>query len=348
MKKIIVSILATLICFQFGNINSYAECHMDNLDIDKINFEKLIKSSNQKSIIQTVEDKEVTVTRLEDFSKQNYILERNIINEIKKFVKTENSAIDSDLLTYMIKQVYSILSGTSPDMGDELTKIANKVNYNDLKELSEEEKVKAITDGKNKAEKVVSTGLAIGTAATTVLWAVAKRLAEKGIGKIVESTAVAAGAVSMGVAVGAAVLTTTALVLGGFCYNQFYVLPLSNKLRNLIEVHKDIFRQVRDAVLDHKWIGNNVLVTATPTDSSCMNGYASFHNVAGINFNKPKKAIDWEFAKSECKFLEQDNYDCRKQALSIINCLQENQDDPSRCEENLYYTSANDRFNLLD
>lgn len=347
MKKITVTILTILICFQFGNINSYAECDVENLRLIDIDFTETVRG--QETFKQTVGDKKVTITRFEDFSTINYDLEKNIIDKIKDLVITESSAIDNDLLTYMIKQVYALLSGTSPDMRDELTKIANKVNYNDLKELSEEEKFKAITDGKNKAEKVASTGLAVGTAATTGLWAVAKKLAEKGIGKIVESTAAAAGTVSMGVAaVGAAVLTTTALVVGGICYNYYYVFPLSEKLKNLIEVHKDIFRRVREAVLNHKWIGKNVLVTATPMDPSCRKGYAKFHNVTGVSFSETEKNIAWEFAESECKFLGQDNYDCYNEAFRVINCLQENPGDRSHCGVNLYYTSANDRFNLLD
>ena len=344
MKKITVSILTILICFQFGNINSYAKCYMDDLNINQINLEKLIKNSNQKSTIQAIDDKEVIVTRLEDFSEQNYVLEKNVVDKIKELVTAENSAINNDLLTYMLKQTYSLLSGTSPSMTKELTDIANKVYSGDLKKLSEEERIQAISEGKNKAEKA----LALNTAAGVGVWAVAKSLAGKGIGKIVEGAAAATGAASLGTMAFGAALTSGALVLGGFCYNQFYVLPLSNKLRNLVEVHKDIFFKVRNAVLHHKWIGNNVLVTATSTDSSCMNGYASFHNVAGINFNKPKKAINWEFAKSECKFLEQDNYDCRKQALSIINCLQENQDDPSLCDENLHYATKINKFELPD
>ena len=344
MKKITVTILTILICFQFVNINSYAKCYMDDLNINQINFEKLIKNSNQKSTIQVVDDKEVIVTRLEDFSEQNYVLEKNVVDKIKELVTAENSAINNDLLTYMLKQTYSLLSGTSPSMTKELTDIANKVYSGDLKKLSEEERIQAISEGKNKAEKA----LALNAAAGVGVWAVAKSLAGKGIGKIVEGAAAAAGVASLGTIAFGAALTSGALVLGGFCYNQFYVLPLSNKLRNLIEVHKDIFRRVREAVLNHKWIGKNVLVTATPMDPSCRKGYAKFHNVTGVSFSETEKNIAWEFAESECKFLGQDNYDCYNEAFRVINCLQENPGDRSHCGVNLYYTSANDRFNLLD
>ena len=89
----------------------------------------------------------------------------------------------------MLKQTYSLLSGTSPSMTKELTDIANKVYSGDLKKLSEEERIQAISEGKNKAEKA----LALNTAAGVGVWAVAKSLAGKGIGKIVEGAAAATG-----------------------------------------------------------------------------------------------------------------------------------------------------------
>jgi hypothetical protein len=51
---------------------------------------------------------------------------------------------------------------------------------------------------------------------------------------------------------------------------------MSNKLKNLIDVYKDIYMQVYEDVINHRWIDGNVLITAVPIDSSCTKGYARF------------------------------------------------------------------------
>lgn len=64
-----------------------------------------------------------------------------------------------------------------------------------------------------------------------------------------------------------------------FCpsnWRLFYILPMSNKLKNLIDVYKDIYMQVYEDVINHRWIDGNVLITAVPIDSSCTKGYARF------------------------------------------------------------------------
>lgn len=124
--------------------------------------------------------------------------------------------------------------------------------------------------------------------------------------------------------------------LAGFAYN-YYQISQENKVSRLIDVYKNIKRQVYEGIIKHKWIGNNVLITAVPTDSSCLEGYARFHNVDGVRYSKSQKAINWEFAKTECKFLNADHDDCYQEAKKTIDCLWDNLEDPSKCKNNPYY-----------
>ena len=124
--------------------------------------------------------------------------------------------------------------------------------------------------------------------------------------------------------------------LSGFAYNYYQTLQSSDASR-LITVYKNIKKLVYEEITKHKWIGNNVLITAVPTDNSCTKGYARFHNVDGIRYSKSQKAINWEFAQAECQFLKADHDDCYQEAKKTIDCLWDNLDDPSKCKNNPYY-----------
>ena len=74
MKKIVVLISTILIFLQFGSISLYAECDVENLRLRDIDFSEII--DGEKIAKQTVGDKMVTIMRFEDFSEQNYVLEK--------------------------------------------------------------------------------------------------------------------------------------------------------------------------------------------------------------------------------------------------------------------------------
>lgn len=129
-------------------------------------------------------------------------------------------------------------------------------------------------------------------------------------------------------------------------YNKFYVDPFTQKLENLLWAFQHVYSVVKDDIINHRWMDGNVLITAVPLDSSCTEGYARFHNVDGIRYSKSQKAINWEFAKAECKFLNADHDDCYQKAKETIECLWDNLDDPSKCESNPYYYGNAEKYEL--
>lgn len=342
MKKVLSVIVINLTLLQFINVKTYANCDMDYVDNSKIDFTK-INQKNIQSFKQTVDDKEITVTRYEQFSKINYYLERDINNEIKRLITIENSKIEPNTLIYLLKSAYDLIAKTSTAQSMALNEIASKVSSNDLDRLSENEKNNAAKQGKNKGTVASTTDLAVSSSVGFGAWKIAKNLAKKGVGKIKEfaGIAVANPAASL---ITITSIGSAAFAIGGFAYNQFYILPMSNKLKNLIDVYKDIYMQVYEEVTNHLWIDGNVLITAVPTNTSCTKGYAHFHHIDGVHYNKSQKAINWEFAKSECKFLNEDHDDCYQEAKKTIECLWNNQDDPSQCKNNRYYYKNNGKY----
>lgn len=302
MRKFVSTVMILTAVVNSLNFISYANCNM-NVNYKKlVNFSEIIKDDEIDFITQTIGDKKVTVTRYEKISQINYYLERDINNEIKKLITTENSRIDPNALIYLLKSTYDLIARTSTAQTMALNEMASKIASSDLDRLSESEKNNAATQGKNKGTTASATDLAVGGAAGLGTWQFAKHLAKKGVGKIAQfAGAVVATPVASIVTI--ASIGSAALAIGGFAYNQFYILPMSNKLKNLIDVYKDIYMQVYEDVINHRWIDGNVLITAAPTDSSCTKGYAHFHHIDGVHYNKSQKAINWEFAKSECKFL---------------------------------------------
>ncbi|HAU87473.1 MAG TPA: hypothetical protein DCW90_18905 [Lachnospiraceae bacterium] len=343
MKKSSIIILTILIIINSINFVSYADCNMN------INYEKLIDFSEiiegkTKSITQTIGDKEITITRYEEILKIKHYLDRDINSEVKKLIVIENSKIDSNILTYLLKSAYDLITNTSTAQSFALNEMASKISLDDLNRLSENEKINSAIQGKNQGAIVSAASTAVGIAAGVATWEIAKDLAKKGVGILAK---VAGVAVSYPVAALTTATGYAALAVGGFAYNQFYVLPISNKLKNLISAYKDIYTQVYEEITNHQWINGNVLITAIPTNSSsCDKGYAHFHYIDGIRYNKSQKAINWDFAKAECKFLNADHDDCYQKAKETIECLWDNLDDPSKCESNPYYYGNSEKYEL--
>lgn len=336
MKKIIATTIMFAIFISSINFISCASCDMDINYKKLIDFSEIIDGEELQSISQTIGDKEVKIWRYEDISKINYYLERDIIKEMKKLIVAQNSRIDPNVLVYLLKATYDLIARTSTAQEMALKEAGNSVSKTDLSKIPEDERNVTAKEGKTKGTVASAAGLATTTATGMGVWEMAKYLAKKGTGKIAQ---IAGAAIASPVATLATIASVGgfALVVGGFVYNQFYILPLSNKIKNLISVHKDIYNQVYLEVTNHKWIDKNVLITAVPTNSSCTNGYAHFHHVDGVHYNKSQKAIDWEFAQSECQFLNKPDLECYQEAKEAINCRRANQDDPSKCRNNKYY-----------
>lgn len=343
MKKLLSVLLISLVSIQYISTNTYANCDMSYIDEEQIDFTKLNKKGTQ-SFTQTIDDKEIKLTRYEEILKIKHYLDRDINSEVKKLIVIENSKIDSNILTYLLKSAYDLITNTSTAQSFALNEMASKISLDDLNRLSENEKINSAIQGKNQGAIVSAASTAVGIAAGVATWEIAKGLAKKGVGILAK---VAGVAVSYPVAALTTATGYAALAIGGFAYNQFYVLPISNKLKNLISAYKDIYTQVYEEITNHQWINGNVLITAIPTNSSsCDKGYAHFHYIDGIRYNKSQKAINWDFAKAECKFLNADHDDCYQKAKETIECLWDNLDDPSKCESNPYYYGNSEKYEL--
>lgn len=343
MKKLLSVLLISLVSIQYISTNTYANCDMSYIDEEQIDFTKLNKKGTQ-SFTQTIDDKEIKLTRYEEILKIKHYLDRDINSEVKKLIVIENSKIDSNILTYLLKSAYDLITNTSTAQSFALNEMASKISLDDLNRLSENEKINSAIQGKNQGAIVSAASTAVGIAAGVATWEIAKDLAKKGVGILAK---VAGVAVSYPVAALTTATGYAALAVGGFAYNQFYVLPISNKLKNLISAYKDIYTQVYEEITNHQWINGNVLITAIPTNSSsCDKGYAHFHYIDGIRYNKSQKAINWDFAKAECKFLNADHDDCYQKAKETIECLWDNLDDPSKCESNPYYYGNSEKYEL--
>ncbi len=339
MKKSSTIILTILIIINSINFVSYADCNMN------INYEKLIDFSEiiegkTKSITQIIGDKEITITRYDQISKIKNDLEKDNLDAIKKLVNSKSSGIDPNILVHVYDRSMDLLFQTSAAETNALNQIAKMIDKETLNKLTEEEQKKAATEGRDSA--------VIPTISSTTLSLSIGKLCQKGLAKVIGSklaesilakaglTAGGAGATIVSYASG---IATAALVLYGLtgAYNQIFVLPITKKFENLLSVRKHVYDSVKENILNHRWIDGNVLITAIPTNSSCTKGYAGFHNVDGIRYNKSQKAINWEFAKAECKFLNADHDDCYQEAKKTIDCLWDNLEDPSKCKNNPYY-----------
>ena len=68
MKKLLSVLLISLVSIQYMSTNTYANCDMSYIDEEQIDFSKLTKKGSH-SITQTIDGKEVMVTRYEQISK---------------------------------------------------------------------------------------------------------------------------------------------------------------------------------------------------------------------------------------------------------------------------------------
>ena len=317
MKKLLSVLLISLISTQCIS-TIYADCDMSYIDEEQIDFTKLNKK-NVQSITQTIGDKTVTITKYDKIFNIKSLLNNEIKSNKDKRITIENEKIDPGALYYFLEIARNLITNQSTTASQTSNETVSKISLNDLKRLAEKGESNSTTQGKLQGALMSLTtyGSSIMGTLNTIL-----KISKEGFKGLKDPSK----------------LTWICVLsaLGGFAYNLYFISQ-ENKVSRLIDVYKNIKRQVYEGITDHKWIGNNVLITAVPTDSSCLEGYARFHNVDGVRYSKSQKAINWEFAKTECKFLNADHDDCYQEAKKTIDCLWDNLDDPSKCKNNPYY-----------
>ena len=319
MKKILSIISTIIIIISSINLVSYADCNM-NINYKKlIDFSEVINDDDLKSISQTIGNKEVTITKYDEIFDIKGSLNSEIKDNERKINRIQNMKINPGALYYFLEIARNLIANNSTTASQTSNETVSKISLNDLKRLAEKGESNSTTQGKLQGALMSLTtyGSSIMGTLNTIL-----KISKEGFKGLKDPSTLTYICVFSS--------------LGGFAYNLYFTSQ-ENKVSRLIDVYKNIKRQVYEGITKHKWIGNNVLITAVPTDSSCLEGYARFHNVDGVRYSKSQKAINWEFAKAECKFLNADHDDCYQEAKKTIDCLWDNLDDPSKCKNNPYY-----------
>lgn len=341
MKKILSIILISLTFSQYISTKTYANCDMSCINEEQIDVTKLNKKGTQ-IFTQTIDNKKVTITRYEQFSKTNLYLEKEIYDAVKELIQKKNSKIDLNVFIHVLDRAMDLLCKTTNAEANALSQITKTIDTQTLNKITEDEQKKAAMRGRDSA--------VIPSAGATALGTTLGILCKSGFVKVMEGETAKTLLTKVGLSASgtfasivplAAGFTVGGLVLYGCgeLYNRFYIIPLTEKLQNLLLVRQHIYAIIKDDVINHRWIDGNILITAAPIDTSCTKGYSSFHHIDGVRYNKSQKVINWEFAKSECKFLNADHDDCYQKAKETIECLIQNRDDPSKCKNNPYYHS---------
>ena len=319
MKKILSIISTIIIIISSINLVSYADCNM-NINYKKlIDFSEVINDDDLKSISQTIDDKEVKIIRYDEIVNIKGFFNSKIKSNEEEINRIQNMEISPGALYYFLEIARNLITNQPTTASQTSNETVSKISLNDLKRLAEKGESNSTTQG--KLQGAIATLSVYGAGFVGLLNSLVK-ISKEGLKGLKDPSTLT----------GICVLST----LGGFAYNLYFISQ-ENKVSRLIDVYKNIKRQVYEGITDHKWIGNNVLITAVPTDSSCLEGYARFHNVDGVRYSKSQKAINWEFAKTECKFLNADHDDCYQEAKKTIDCLWDNLEDPSKCKNNPYY-----------
>ena len=319
MKKNLSIISTIIIIISSINLVSYADCNM-KINYEKlIDFSEIINNNNVDSISQTIGNKEVTITKYDEIFDIKGSLNSEIKDNERKINRIQNMKINPGALYYFLEIARNLIANNSTTASQTSNETVSKVSLNDLKRLPEKGENDSTTQGKLQGALMSLTtyGSSIMGTLSTIL-----KISKEGF----------KGFKNLSPFTYICFFTS----LSGFAYNYYQTLQSSDASR-LITVYKNIKKLVYEGITKHKWIGNNVLITAVPTDSSCFKEYAGFHNVDGIRYSKSQKAINWGFAQAECQFLNADYDDCYQEAKKTIDCLWDNLDDPSKCKNNPYY-----------
>ena len=294
MKKLLSVLLISLISTQCIS-TIYADCDMSYIDEEQIDFTKLNKK-NVQSITQTIGDKTVTITKYDEIFNIKSSLNSEIKDKEKEINRIQNMEINPGALYYFLEIARNLITNQPTTASQTSNETVSKISLNDLKRLPEKGESNSITQGKLQGALMSLTtyGSSIMGTLNTIL-----KISKEGF----------KGFKNLSPFTYICFFTS----LSGFAYNYYQTLQSSDASR-LITVYKNIKKLVYEEITKHKWIGNNVLITAVPTDSSCFKGYAGFHNVDGVRYSKSQKAINWEFAQAECQFLNADHDDCYQEA----------------------------------
>ena len=294
MKKLLSVLLISLISTQCIS-TIYADCDMSYIDEEQIDFTKLNKK-NVQSITQTIGDKTVTITKYDEIFNIKSSLNSEIKDKEKEINRIQNMEINPGALYYFLEIARNLITNQPTTASQTSNETVSKISLNDLKRLAEKGESNSTTQGKLQGALMSLTtyGSSIMGTLNTIL-----KISKEGF----------KGFKNLSPFTYICFFTS----LSGFAYNYYQTLQSSDASR-LITVYKNIKKLVYEEITKHKWIGNNVLITAVPTDSSCFKGYAGFHNVDGVRYSKSQKAINWEFAQAECQFLNADHDDCYQEA----------------------------------
>ena len=150
MKKVSVIILTILIIINSVNFVSCADCNM-NINYEKfIDFSEIIEGK-AKSITQTIDDKEITITGYEQISKINLYFEKKFSDRIKKFVKNRNSDIDTNVFIHIFDKAMDLLIHTAKTGANALNQIEKIIDDETLNKLNEKEQEEAAVEGRDSA-----------------------------------------------------------------------------------------------------------------------------------------------------------------------------------------------------
>lgn len=269
MKKMISILLTAIVISQTVFQNSYATCGID-IDVDEIKFNEAIEKKSKNIFKQTVKDKDYILFKYNIMANIEKILGDKVRNAYANYVKAKNSKISSDLVDYGTAVLLNLLKiGTDSKVVREAVDALNESLLSD--KLSEKEKVKAISSGKNGALLKAAAGgavVTVGAAGTTYFGNSIISKAVQSVGKAIASkfpsTVGAVGKV-LPVATGATFVISflcVAGLVGGLLirgYNAFYVPSQISKYDQQIARFSELYNRVGTDITRHNWIDKNLL-----------------------------------------------------------------------------------------
>lgn len=306
MNKVIAIFLIMIFCFQI-NLKSYSIeiCKKPSIDVEEINFNKVLNNKGKTWHTHESPDKNIQLVRYEDILDLETELKNNVKKAYIGLIRLAHKTTSIHLLEVVSNLIYDriFIGKESDETKKKFLDFINSVLGN--KKLSDKEKIDALIDG--------STSGALAASGLTAT------------GGIIGSS-FAVGAHLLGASIGVCFATGgIAFILATYGLTKLYNNGLSFKaieLQNFGEKMENLYNSVKDRILRHNWIGNNLLIMSTTKQPECATVDSRFHNITGISYEKNQQEINEDFAKVECAFLGCKNDEhCENQALNVINCI---------------------------
>lgn len=373
MKKFMSFLLTILVAIQTLTPNIYAkeDCDIPDIDINEINFEEVKRQMNPvRHYTQKLSNKTIELLRYEGIPHIEKFFNNKIKEANEELVKSWNSQVSPEVLKYAGLAITDILQGKygidANSIQYALYTLKGKI---EMESLTDEEKIASIKSGKLTAEfagatiSAVSAGLGVaaakavglGTAtiattaatagtvttagaATTAIAATGSTVAKKVGGTVAKKVGTAiVRSCATPIIVGGAVAILAGWVISS-AYNKFKVEPQQQKAIDGFNRVQSLYEHVKDNILHHDWIKNNLLIMSTSSVPECNYVDTRFHNVNGITYAKTQDEINEDFAEAECMLCGYKDYkDCIKKAFDIINCVTEKKLGNFKfCEKNEY------------